>query len=105
MNESKIYSMLSLCQKAGKLCSGSFTCEKAIKSGKALLTIVAEDSAENTKKDFNSMCKYFKVRIYTFGEKEKLGNYIGKEDRTILCVTDTNFAKKIKELLGQLEGE
>lgn len=101
MQENKIFSMLSLCQRAGKLYSGGFTCEKAIKSRKAFITIVSNDASDNTKKEFNDMCNHFRVKMYYFGTKETLGKYIGKSDRTVLCVGDINFSKKIQELLEQ----
>lgn len=47
----KLYSNLGLCQKAGKLKSGSFQVEDAIKSNKACFVIIAKDSGNNTKKE------------------------------------------------------
>ena len=45
----KVYSLLGLAKKAGQLLSGDDTCERTIKSGKAVLVIVAGDASENTK--------------------------------------------------------
>ena len=50
MNSKKIYSMISLCAKAGRLVSGNFSVEKAVKNGSACAVIVACDAAHNTKK-------------------------------------------------------
>ena len=102
MLENKIYSMLSLCQRAGKLCSGSFTCERAIKNGKCKVLIIAEDVTGNTKPDFENMCKYYKVPMYTFSSKEKLGRYIGKSERAVVGIMDINFATKIEGMLKQV---
>ena len=60
MNQDKTLSMLGLAQKAGKVASGEFSTEKAIKSGKASIVIVADDSSDNTKKMFKKMCDYYK---------------------------------------------
>ncbi len=49
-NRQKILNMIGLAQKAGKVASGEFSTEKAVKTGKAYTVIVADDSSDNTKK-------------------------------------------------------
>lgn len=97
--ENKIYSMLGLCQKAGKLVSGEFSVENAIKGGKACLVLVSSDASENTKKKFRDKCDYYGVPITEFGVKERLGSAIGKEVRTSVAITDSGFAKSLQEKL------
>ena len=46
----KILSMLGLAKKAGKLAGGEFSVEKAVKSGRAAVVIVAADASQNTHK-------------------------------------------------------
>lgn len=43
-------SLLGLAQKAGKIVSGELAVEKAVRSGKAKLIVVAADGSDNTKK-------------------------------------------------------
>ena len=50
MKQDKALAMIGLAQKAGKIVSGEFATEKAVKTGKAALVIVAGDASENTKK-------------------------------------------------------
>ncbi|NBK90870.1 50S ribosomal protein L7ae [bacterium 1XD21-13] len=95
----KTYGMIGMAMKAGKLVSGEFATEKAVKSGKAALVIVSGAASENTKKKFRNMCDYYKVPIYFFGEKEELGHAIGKEFRASLAVLDTGLAKAIEKNL------
>lgn len=95
----KIYSFISLAKKAGKVLSGEFACEKAIKAEKTALIIVAEDASENTKKKFSDMCSYREIDIRYFGQKDLLGRYIGKEIRAVVAVTEQNFAIRIKEMI------
>ena len=40
----KVHSMIGLATKAGKVVSGEFAVEKAIKDGKAFLVTIAEDA-------------------------------------------------------------
>ncbi len=107
-NLNKIYSMLGLAMKAGKLVSGEFATDKSVKSGTAWLVIVSEDASNNTKKMFSNMCEFYEVTKYFFGTKEELGHAIGKAMRSSLAITDENFAKTIIKYLEQsvkCEGE
>ena len=97
MNQSKIMSLIGLAMKAGKIASGEFSVEKAVKTGKARLVIVAEDSSNNTKKNFSNMCSYYEVPYYFLGSKIELGNAIGKEFRASIAILDENLAKAIKK--------
>lgn len=99
MDDNKIYSLLSLCQKAGKLASGEFAVENAIKGGKACAVIVSDDASANTAKKFRDKCEYYNVPFYLFGDKEKLGHAIGKEVRTSVAITDEGFAKSFQKNL------
>ncbi|HIZ66089.1 MAG TPA: ribosomal L7Ae/L30e/S12e/Gadd45 family protein [Candidatus Blautia pullicola] len=101
LNMGKELSLLGLAAKAGKVVSGGFSVEKAVKSGKAFLVITAEDASENTKKEFRDMCTYYEVPFYSIGSKEELGRAIGKEYRAVLAITEENFSaatvKKIEK--------
>ena len=44
----RVLSLLGIAQKAGKVVSGGFLCEDAIKSREAVLVILAEDAQKNT---------------------------------------------------------
>jgi len=94
-----LFGLLGLAAKAGKVKSGEFSVEKAVKSGNAFLVIVSEDSSDNTKKMFRNMCTYYEVPYYEFGSKEELGHALGKEMRASLAVQDEGFSKAIVKLL------
>lgn len=91
--------MLGIATKAGKIASGEFSVEKAVKSYKAYLVIVAEDASDNTKKMFKNMCTFYEVPIYFYSNKEALGNAIGKLTRASLAVIDEGFAKSLVKKL------
>ena len=95
----KVYGMIGMAMKAGRVASGEFATEKAVKSGKAALVIVAEAASENTKKKFRNMCEFYEVLFYQFGEMEMLGHSIGKQDRTSLAVLNEGFADSIQKHL------
>lgn len=100
-NRQKVLNMIGLAQKAGKVVSGEFSTEKAVKTGKAFRVIVADDSSDNTKKMFSDMCSFYKVPIHFFSEKEILGHAIGKEFRASLAILDEGFAKTIGKYFEQ----
>lgn len=101
MVQNKAYSLIGLAMKAGKITSGEFSTEKAVKTGTVALVIVAEEASENTKKKFRNMCTYYEVPLYFLGKKEMLGHAIGKEFRASLAVLDEGFAKAIEKNLTQ----
>ena len=91
----RVLSMLGMAAKAGKIESGEFSTEKAVKGGRGRLVIVAEDASDNTKKMFTNMCKYYEVPFVVFGTKEELGHWIGKAYRASICILDEGFAKAV----------
>lgn len=99
MKQDKILSLIGLATRAGKTVSGEFSTEKAVKSGKAYVVMVADEASDNTKKKFQNMCTYYEVPIYLYGTKEQLGKSMGREFRASLAVTDPNLSEAImKEL-------
>ena len=103
MRQNKIESLLGLCTRAGKLASGEFAAEGAVKDGSACLVIVATDASANTKKLFKDKCSFYQVPCFEYGTKESLGQAIGKEMRASIAVLDEGFAKSIIKHLESLD--
>ena len=101
-NNNKVFSLLALATKAGKVASGEFSTEKSVKTGKGFLVLVADDASQNTKKKFQNMCDFYEVPIYFIANKEELGRFCGKEFRASLAVQDENFAKAMLKELQKL---
>lgn len=97
MNKNKALSMLGIATKAGKIVTGEFSTEKAVKEGKACIVVIAADASDNTKKKFRNMCDYYHVTMKEFADKDLLGKACGKEFRASLAVTDTGLAKAIEK--------
>ncbi|MBQ1193939.1 MAG: ribosomal L7Ae/L30e/S12e/Gadd45 family protein [Lachnospiraceae bacterium] len=89
--KNKILSLISLATKAGKIVSGEFAVEKAVKEEKALLVIVSVDASKRSKKMYTDMCSFYKVPLYFYGNKDELGRYTGKEFRVSVAVLDSGF--------------
>ena len=104
MNRNKVLGLLGLAEKAGKVRSGEFSTEKAVKSGKAGLVIVSEESSDNTKKMFRNMCTYYKVPYFEFGSKGRARTHPGKADESVpgrdrreffQCVVEAFYCKSV----------
>ena len=99
--DSKILSLFGLAARAGKIVSGEFQTETAVKSGTAHLVVVAADASGNTKKLFTDKCTFYKIPVITYGTKEALGHAIGKEFRSSLAVLDEGFANAVMKKMNQ----
>ena len=98
MNQ-KLKSMLGMAHKAGKLQSGNYQVEEAVKSGKGYLVLISQDSSDRSIKSYTDMCKYYHVCFYIDGTKDEISQAIGKVKRGAICITDENFAETIKKLI------
>ncbi len=99
----RILSLIGLAVRAGRCASGEAMTESGIKSGNACLAIVASDASDNTKKKFRDMCKFYRVPIYIYGDKDTLGHAMGKEFRASLAILDEGFADGILKELKKRE--
>jgi len=99
--DKKILSLFGLAARAGRLASGEFQTETAVKTGTAHLVVVAEDASDNTKKLFQDKCSFYKVPVIILGTKEELGHAIGKEFRASLAILDEGFANAVMKKMNQ----
>ncbi len=99
--ENRLMSAIGLCMKAGKLASGEFAAEKALKSG-GRLAIVDESASENTRKQWADACEFRAVPLMFV---RGLGFAIGKSARMCAVVTDAGFAEMIMSAEEKLRPE
>ncbi len=105
MQNDRILSNLSLAAKAGRIVSGEFAVEKAVRDGSACLVIVAEDASGNTRKKMQNMTEFYEIPLYFYSDKENLAHCIGKDYRSMVAVTDPGFADSIDKKLRQITTE
>ncbi|MGI6576371.1 MAG: L7Ae/L30e/S12e/Gadd45 family ribosomal protein [bacterium] len=92
-------SLLSFAQKAGKVVTGHFACEQALKRNKAYLLLLAVDAAPTTKKSFISLADQKGIPYYIWMKKEQFGMILGKPPRAVVAVIDQHFAKILRQSL------
>lgn len=91
MEKDKALRLLGLANRAGKVITGIELCEKAVKSKKARLVVVTRETAKSTLELFKNK----DVPVICVESKEKLGNFTGKDIRSVAVVTDKSFADAI----------
>lgn len=100
MKKKKLFGLLGLAAKAGKVQSGEFCTEKSVKSGRAKLCIVGSDASDATKKHMSDMCSFYKVPVFmSVTDKDTLGHVIGRGMRASLTVEDAGFAESMRKLI------
>ena len=92
MKQNKILSLISLAAKAGRIVSGEFATEKAVKDGTAAMAVIAGDASENTKKKFRNMCDFYKVQICIYADNDTVVNEICKYLLASVELSDGGFA-------------
>ena len=95
--QNKIFSLIGIATKAGKTVSGEFSVERAVKDGKAVVVVVAEEASDNTKKMFTNMCNFYDVPLYIYGTKDELGKAMGKQMRASMAITDEGLGRALEK--------
>ncbi len=90
--------LLSMAQRARRIVSGAFAVEQAMQAHKAVLLIIAEDTAEESRKKYLTLAERYKVPYVVTLSRDLLGSCLGKEYRAAAALTDEGFAAKLKKL-------
>lgn len=104
--KTNIYGLLGLARRAGKISFGTESSEDTIKRGKAKLVLIAKDSSDRTKKNFEQLASIKNVPIRITGTIEELSQSIGQINKAVVVIKDENFAREIKKRIdgGEIIG-
>jgi len=91
----KIYSMLGLARRGGNISLGFDACISDISKGKSKLVLIAQDASEKTKKNILYECEKYNCKYIEYGEKELLGQCLGKKALSVISITDENIVSYI----------
>lgn len=100
MNNNKLLGLIGIATKAGKISAGSEIVIESIRLKKAKLVIIAQDSSEKTRKNFEFLCNKNSIKLIVCETIESLSNAIGKKNKAVLCVKDKNFADEMVKIYG-----
>jgi len=98
----KVFSMIGLACKAGKVVSGEDSIRNLMKNNKVKLIIIAEDASDNSIKRFVNASKYYGIQHIFLGDKDTLGKHIGKQNRAVIGITDDGFKNNILKLIENM---
>lgn len=93
----KIYGLLGICSKAGKIVCGTEAVIEGIYKNQIELVIVAEDTSQKTKQKIENICSEKNITVKYFGTIFDNSNAIGKVNKAIIGVKDKNLAKALLE--------
>lgn len=97
----KYLNLLGIAFRAGKCSLGEDQVLRDVRSGKAKLVLLANDTGHQTKKKLTDKSKFYKVPLIIVEEdRETLSNAIGKSHNVAIAILDAGFAKKLKSLIG-----
>lgn len=99
IEQNKVYGLLGLAAKSGKIVCGMDAVMDTINYKKAKLVIVANDASEKTKENAEYICNKNKIRFLVFGNKDALSHAIGKSNKVIFAIKDLNFVKGIYKII------
>lgn len=100
INNKKVCGLLGLAMRAGKIEFGTEACMQAIEKNKIKLIIIATDTAERTKMNFNNICSRKKIHIIEYLNIEEISKAIGKVNKAIVGIKDLNFANEIIKIIN-----
>lgn len=94
----RILTLMGFAMRSRKILTGSNTCELYVKRGIIKLILIADDAVDNTKDYMTKLCEKNNVPYIVFMDRDTLSQAVGKSNRTVFGITDSNFADKILEI-------
>ena len=100
VNYQKVYGLIGLATKAGKLTAGTEACLEEIEKKTIKLILIATDASDRTKKIFHDKCEEKKIPIYELTTMEELSRVIGKNNKVVIGIKDKGFGAAIHNMIN-----
>lgn len=88
--------LIGLAKQAGKIVTGSAVMGKIVQ---VKVLFLASDTGDNMKKKYLNKCHYYNIPYSDVYTSAELSDAIGQNNRVVIGITDSGFAKKFKELI------
>lgn len=95
----KVYGLLGITAKAGKILSGTDQVLEELVRHKVKLVIIAKDTSEKSIKNMKYYCDKEKVEMIVYGTIDENSKAIGKKNRAVIAIKDANLANSIKGII------
>lgn len=97
--DDRLLQFLGIAWRARALVAGEYPCLSAVRTGRGLLLLLAEDASTNTVSRLQAAASSRGIPwVVVKRSKAALGRAIGSSQRAALLVTNRNFAQKLEEL-------
>lgn len=100
VNYQKVYGLLGLATKAGKIVAGTDACLEAIDKKSIYIIFLAKDASERTKNLFYEKGKKFSIMVVDILSMEELSKAIGKQNKVVIGVKEKEFAQAIEKIIN-----
>lgn len=98
--ENKVYGLLGLATKAGKVICGTDACLEGIEKNKIKFILVATDASDRLKNKFTEICNNRKLPVISFGTIQTISKSIGKQNKAVIGIKDINFSNEIIKIIN-----
>lgn len=91
---------LGLMRRSGNLITGQELVISAIRSQKARLVLLTEDTGESSKKKVIDKCRFYDIPVVVMGSKIDISNAIG-QSRSVVATNNNGFARGLLKKLNK----
>lgn len=91
----RVFSLIGLAQKAGKVSSGTMAAKTSLIRKRARLLVVSHDISPGTLDGLLKICAKNKIPGICYGTKNELGSSVGKAYRVALTINDQSIASAV----------
>ncbi|MGE5454529.1 MAG: L7Ae/L30e/S12e/Gadd45 family ribosomal protein [Methylocystaceae bacterium] len=95
MKLNRVLQLLGLAARAGQVTTGTEAVKNSILRKKAYLLILSTDIADNSHQELKAACLRSGVRWIYCGDKNELGQAVGKPYRVAVAVNEPRLAQRI----------
>jgi len=92
--------LLGLARRAGYVVAGAAATRDAVRTGRALLVVIAEDAAPGQAEKVEKLLRHGRVPVRRLATRAALGAAVGQPPLTAVALTDQGFAARILDWLG-----
>lgn len=96
----KVYNLIGIAQKAGKISTGVNAACASIAKKQACILLMSEDIAINSRELLLKSCTKYKVPWRILGSRFAIGDSIGKEYRVALTINDAGLADAVLQAIA-----
>ncbi|MEX2355908.1 MAG: ribosomal L7Ae/L30e/S12e/Gadd45 family protein [Thermaerobacterales bacterium] len=100
----RLFSLLGLAQRSGRLASGHQAVEQLLARGGCGLLIVAGDAAVRTRHGFMEQARRGQVPVLVISEMSELGFAVGQSPRALVAVMEGPLVEEIRRAGADLGG-